>query len=89
MLFLAIIIFSFRKIRWDYWIYIVLGFLVPTFTGSFSSLPRYVLVLFPAFIYLALSLERRKKYIVIGIYILLSIIAITAQMLFVRGYFVS
>jgi len=89
LLFLVIIIFSFKKIRWDYWTYIVLGFLVPSLTGSFSSLPRYVLVLFPAFIYLALSLEKRKNYIVIGIYILLSIIAITAQMLFVRGYFVS
>lgn len=89
LLFLIITLFSFRKIRWDYWTYILLGYLTPTLTGSFSSLPRYVVVLFPAFIFMALKLEKTNMYLRLGIYILLSIIAIVAQMLFFRGYFVS
>ena len=87
--FLILIIYSFRKLRWEYWLFLTLGYLIPTLSGSFSSLPRYVVVLFPAFIYLALKLEKTKKEVLVGICLLLAIIAITAQMLFARGYFVS
>ena len=89
LLFLYLIVVGFKKIRWDYWVYITLGYLIPTLTGSFSSLPRYVVVLFPAFIFMALKLEKVNMYLRLGIYILLSIITIIAQMLFFRGYFVS
>lgn len=89
LLFLAIIIFSFKKIRWDYWIYILLGYLIPTLTGSFSSLPRYVIVLFPAFIYLAVRLEKTNLYLRLGIYLVMVIIGLIAEMMFFRGYFVS
>ncbi|MEK7100433.1 MAG: hypothetical protein AAB872_01320 [Patescibacteria group bacterium] len=89
LLFLYLIVVGFKKIRWDYWVYIMLGYVTPTLTGSFSSLPRYVVVLFPAFIFMALKLEKVNMYLRLGIYILLSIITIIAQMLFFRGYFVS
>lgn len=89
ILFLIIIIYSFKKIRWDYWIYLLLGYLVPTLTGSFSSLPRYVIVLFPAFIIVSILFEKTNKYLRLGIYLIMTIIAIIAQMLFFRGYFVS
>ncbi len=89
LLFLLVILFSFRKTRWDYWVYITLGYLVPTLTGSFSSLPRYVIVLFPAFILLAVKLEKANIYLRLGIYTVLSIIGIIAESLFFRGYFVS
>ncbi len=89
LLFLIIILYSFKKVRWDYWVYMLLGYIVPTLTGSFSSLPRYVLVLFPAFIFLASRLENKNRYLRLGIYAGMAIIAVVAQMLFVRGYFVS
>lgn len=89
LLFLIVILFSFRKIRWDYWVYITLGYLVPTLTGSFSSLPRYVVVLFPAFIFMAIKLKDVNKYLRLGIYIVLGIIGFIAELLFFRGYFVS
>ena len=88
-LFLIIILYSFKKIRWDYWVYVTLGYLVPTLTGSFSSLARYVVVLFPAFIIASIFLEKRNKYLRLGIYLSLTIIAVVAEMLFFRGYFVS
>lgn len=89
VLFLYLIIISFTKTRIEYWIFMTFGYLVPTLSGSFSSLPRYVLVLFPAFIYLATILDNKNKYLRLGIYSFMVIIAIMAQMLFVRGYFVS
>ncbi len=89
VIFLLICIFSFRTLRKSYWIYLVIGFLVPTLAGSFSSLPRYVIVLFPAFLYLATLFENKKKeytYIVFAIFGLLQIISL---MLFFRGYWLS
>jgi len=89
VLFLAILIFSLKKLKWDYWVYILFGYLIPTLTGSFSSLPRYVLVLFPAFIFMATRLEKANTFLRLGIYLSLAIIAIIAEALFFRGYFVS
>lgn len=86
---LFLIFKSFTKIRIEYWLFLTFGYLVPTLSGSFSSLPRYVVVLFPMFIYLAVVLERTNKYLRLGIYLFMAIIALLAQMLFVRGYFVS
>lgn len=89
IIFLIIIIFSFKKIRIEYWLFLTFGYLIPTLSGSFSSMPRYVLVLFPAFIYLATKTTRIKSNMIIGILIILAIIAIVAETLFIRGYFVS
>lgn len=89
LLFLLVILFSYRKIRWDYWVYILLGYIIPTLTGSFSSLPRYVIVLFPAFIFMAIKFEKLNLYLRLGIYLCLVIIALVAETLFFRGYFVS
>lgn len=94
LLFLVLIIYSYtllrdNRIRWDYWVYIILGYLTPTLTGSFSSLPRYVVVLFPAFIISSMFLEKTNIYLRLGIYLFLAIIAVIAQTLFFRGYFIS
>jgi hypothetical protein len=86
---LLIITFSFKRIRWDYWVYIAVCYLVPTLTGSFSSLPRYVLVIFPAFIVSSKFLENKNKYLKLGILVTLAIISVITESLFVRGYFVS
>lgn len=89
LLFLIVILISFQKIRLEYWLFLTLGYLIPTLSGSFSSIPRYVLVLFPAFIFMAIKLSNRSKYLRLGIYIGMAIFAITAEILFIRGYFVS
>ncbi len=90
-LFLVMIVISFKKVRWDYWVYLVLGYVIPTLTGSFSSLPRYVVVLFPAFIFGAIFLEgkKRNRYVRVGLYLVSAIIGVLAEILFFRGYFVS
>lgn len=87
--FLIIIIYSFKRIRLEYWLFLSLGYLIPTLSGSFSSLPRYVVVLFPAFIYIATRFKDTKKSFLIGGLLIISLIAIAAEMMFIRGYFVS
>ena len=79
---LALLISSFKKIKFSYWFFSLLVILLPTLTGTFSSMPRYVL---SAFLLLpALTIKSQK--IVRVVFIGLSIILVS---LFTRGYWVS
>lgn len=86
--FLILSVFSFFKIRLSYAIFLFFGYLVPTFSGSFSSLPRYVLVLFPIYILLTLMLAKRKRLLILYCFAS-TILLITSLVLFARGYWVS
>ncbi|MEK6808088.1 MAG: hypothetical protein AABY14_00205, partial [Nanoarchaeota archaeon] len=79
----------FKKIRLSYLIYAMLAFLLPSIQGSFSSLPRYVLVLFPAFLAFALWLDGVPKALKLIIYLGLIIGLFVETTLFVRGYWVA
>lgn len=79
----------FKKIRLSYIFYALAGMLMPSIPGSFSSLPRYVLVLFPSFLVmtiLIMSLPKWGRVIVAG---LLGVILSLETALFLRGYWVS
>lgn len=89
IIFLVISIVSFFKLRLSYSLFLVLGYLVPTLSGSFSSLPRYVLVLFPAFILLSFWLNSKNKIFKIICYTILTIVLIISLALFSRGFWVS
>lgn len=79
----------FRKIKWSYLTYAMLGFLTPTIQGSFSSVPRYVLVFFPSFLALALFLDKFPK-VVRASYIFFSLILLFFEtVMFARGYWVA
>ncbi len=84
-----VLIFSFRKIRFSYWLFALLSYVLPSFSGSFMGFPRYTLVLFPVFIFLALWLERQHPFVKIAYYILSAVATIFAISLFTRGYFVG
>ena len=47
--------------RLSYAVFAILSFITPTLTGTFSSMPRYVLVMFPAFIVLGRWLEKHRR----------------------------
>ncbi len=88
-LFLVLTIGTFRKLRFSYAVYTLLSYLAPTFTGTFTNLPRFVLTIFPGFILLSLWFSKqdplvRRLYIVVNI--IFSLIAIA---FFTRGYFVG
>lgn len=79
----------FKKVRFSYLIFAMLGFLVPTIQGSFSSTPRYVLILFPAFLAAALLISRLPTLFRIVI-IFFSVIALFVETtLFLRGYWIA
>lgn len=68
------------------WIYYSLAaIIVPTLTGTLSSMPRYVLVCFPLFFVIATCDPRYRRFIYIGSYMLLVLLT----MLFVQGHWVS
>lgn len=78
-----------NKGRFSYVIFATLGYILPTLTGSFSSLPRYVLVLFPLYIGLGLTLSRvHRTWKVTVLLVFLTLLAVET-MLFARGYWVG
>lgn len=79
----------FKKIRPSYLLYAMLGFLVPAAQGSFSSTPRYVIVLFPSFLAAALWVSNLPKLAKV-ILLLLSFFALVVEAsLFLRGYWIA
>jgi Gpi18-like mannosyltransferase len=87
--FLGLVVHSFKKTRLSYAVFAALSFLTPTLTGTFSSMPRYVLTIFPAFIVLAIffnnwSKKTKKLYVLISV-----ILSITSVVLYTRGYFIA
>ena len=75
--------------RLSYAIYLIFGYIIPTLSGSFSSLPRYVVVLFPAFILSSIYLSKLKKAVQYVVYLLLMLSLVVATTLFVRGHWVA
>jgi hypothetical protein len=61
VVFLILGLLSFKKVRLSYAVFAILSFIMPTLTGTFSSMPRYVLVMFPAFIVLGKWLEKKSR----------------------------
>lgn len=89
VVFLILSIISFLKLRLSYAVFLSLGYIIPTLSGSFSSLPRYVIVLFPAFILMGIKIGESSRYLKFVIYSLLFVGLIISTALFVRGYWIS
>lgn len=88
-LILGVLIFSIRRIRFSYWFFILLSFVLPSLSGTFMSVPRYTLVLFPMFIFLAKFFDRLHPYLRYAYYVLCVIFSILSVAFFTRGYFIG
>ena len=94
MLFFLLPIYGiFKKVglslRLSYLFYALVGFLLPTIQGSFSSVPRYVIILFPSFLVLAIILHKLPK-LLRGLILMLSLAWMFVELtLFLRGYWVA
>ncbi len=86
--FLVLSIYSFIKQRLSYAVFNFLAYIVPTLTGTFTSLPRYVLLCFPSFILLGQLLARHPRWRP-AIIVISFLILIAVQTLFSRGYWVG
>lgn len=83
------IIGVFKRVRLSYLFFAFAGLILPTIQGSFSSLPRYVLILFPSFIVLALMIKNLPISVKILLGFLSLILLIVETALFLRGYWVA
>lgn len=81
-------VFFIRKIRLSHLLFGFLVTIVPTLTGTFSSLPRYILIAFPMYISMSLFFEKRPR--LFWIWIAISTAALILNtMLFVQGHWVA
>lgn len=76
------------RIRPSYGVYSFLAFLLPTLTGTFSSIPRYVLVLFPCFILLNIFFNHHPRLRTLYYFISIPLLVFFTVM-YTSGYFVS
>ncbi|PIT88927.1 MAG: hypothetical protein COU27_02960, partial [Candidatus Levybacteria bacterium CG10_big_fil_rev_8_21_14_0_10_36_7] len=72
--------------RRSYILFSILALILPTLTGTFSSIPRYALVAFVIFPTLALIQNRFLRYTILIVGLLIETII---SAFFLRGYFVS
>jgi hypothetical protein len=89
ILFLILSIIGIFRLRFSYWLFLVGGYLIPTLAGSFSSLTRYVIVLFPAFILMGIGINKLNWVARLLIYLLLFILLEISTMLFTRGFWLA
>ncbi len=78
-----------KKIRLSYVVYAILSFLAPAIQGSFSSAPRYAIVLFPSFLAAALWFSGWPRVLQILIFLLSLLLLIIETALFLRGYWIA
>lgn len=79
----------FKKVRLSYLFFAFAGFVLPTIQGSFSSLPRYVLILFPSFIVLTLMIKSLPTPLKILLSLLSFVLLTLETAFFLRGYWVA
>lgn len=85
-LFLILSFLAFKYTRTSYALFGLLSYVVPTLTGTFSSMPRYVLILFPSFMVLGLIKNPRFQRIW---WLISAILLAINTALFVRGYWIA
>lgn len=77
-----------RQLRLSYLVYGLACFLLPTLTGTFSSMPRYLLVVWPLFLGLAVWSKAHKPSFIL--YLLFSsLLLIINTVLFIQGIWVA
>lgn len=88
-LYIAMLVYSYKKIRFSYWLFFAISILIPSLTGTFQGMPRYGLHLYPFFLSLLLFLEHksiRTKLIYFAISVFLLYYCLS---FFTRGYFIA
>lgn len=74
------------KVRLSYLIYTMASLLVPASTGTFTGLPRYIIVLFPLFLVFS---SIKNRVVLISVLMVSFILQVVLFLYFSRGYFVA
>lgn len=88
ILFLGILILGIHKIPSSLWIFSVFTILVPTATGTLTSMPRYLLSSLGAFIIIGQFLEEKPK-LKIPVWVVSLLLQIFFAVRFINGYWVA
>jgi len=84
---LILIFLASKKISFGWLVFCLGAFFVPTLTGTFSSLPRYILIIWPMYFVLTNLINQKSWQI---LYLTISIgLLILNTMLFIQGYWVA
>lgn len=84
----ALSLYVLIKIRISYGVFMLISLIIPIFTGTLQSMPRYILHLFPAFLALVL-ITGKNRLIFAGVIIIFLILGFLFTALFTRGYFIA
>lgn len=75
-----------KKVHSSYVLFSLIAIIVPASSGTFSALPRYILVAFPMYIVLGLIKNRVIRFLIFSIFISLLFILL---FFFSKGYFIA
>lgn len=75
-----------KKVRISYIVFGLLCLLLPSLSGTLTGLPRYITIIFPMYITLALLKNKNLQRLYIILSVVLSFILL---MLFARGYYIA
>ena len=89
LLYCQICLLSIKKIRFSYWVFMVISIILPSLTGTFAGMPRYALHLYPFFLAASMLLYSKPRWFKLLYFNCLIAIMIFVITLFTRGYFVS
>lgn len=82
---LTVLVLAYKKVRISYWLFTLGCILIPTLTGTFSSMPRYSLM---AFLLIPFIIKKIKNYYV-PLLVIMAMLEIVLTVLFTRGYWVA
>jgi hypothetical protein len=82
------LLISAKYVRISYVLFSLGAFFLPTVTGTFSSMPRYILVCFPLYLLLTMALSRYPKIQIIALAISTFFLVVNT-VIFIQGYWLS
>ncbi len=89
LLVILLLVVGIKRLRLSYYIYLLPAFILPTLTGTFLSMPRFILVMFPLFTVLSGIFTHAPKSLKILYLVISVILGIISISFFVRGHFIA
>lgn len=83
---LTLLLISYKKVKREWALFSFVAILIPTLTGTFASMPRYILIAFPIYIVLAQIKNTKIKILILS---LSSLLLAIFTSLFTQGYWVA
>lgn len=83
---LALLILLFKRVKIEWLVFSLLAVILPTLTGTLTSMPRYILIVFPIYVVLAQIKGLKTKIAILAVFVVLLFFA---TIFFAQGYWVA